>query len=163
MSAYRTSKSVFYETPAHCCAVDESAALKLEFINKNLKDIAEKMLEAREISAFMGGFGCTKPQAIFELGAIPGRDVLNNITFLEGYYILHKALKVMNADFRFQILPSAGMMRPMPVLLIIIESFRNYASNMTEKNRHMYPGFSANDNGGCVQGKAALPLTFNFS
>ena len=162
MLTYRTSKSVYYETPAHCCAVDESTTLKLEFIDKNLKDIADKLMDAREISSMMG-YGCTKPQAIYELGAIPGREVLDSITVLDGYYKLHKTLKAMNADFRFQILPSAGIMRPMPVLLIIIESFRNYASNMTDKNRHMYPGFSANDNGGSHQGCPTQPLIFNFS
>ena len=108
----------------------------------------------------MGMYGYSKPQAIFDLGCVPSSDVLDRILELEGYQAFHKTLKIMNADFRFQILPSAGMVRPNPSLLLIVESYRNYASNMTSKNRHMYPGFSANDNRVRLQkGKVA----FNFS
>ena len=159
MQTYRTSKNQFYETPPDCCAVDESVCLRLSFINDQLSHVSKKLLENHELQ-MMNLYGYSKPQAIYDLGCVPNSDVLDSILNLDGYHALHKSLKILNADFRFQILPSAGMVRPNPSLLLIVETYRNYASNVCSKNKHMYPGFSAKDN---ITRPCRGKVAFNFS
>ena len=142
---YRMSKNQFYEETTGCCPVTNSSRFQLAHINQRLHDIARELLDQRESMQFDPLFS-QKPQAIYELGSISACDVIKQIPCLDGYQALHQSLKMMNSDFRFQTLPSAGMVRPAPSLLLIVESFRNYGSNMSEKNRHMYPVCEANDN-----------------
>ena len=113
---YRMSKNQFYEETTGCCPLSDSGVFQLDYINQRLKDIARVLLDQKESMQFDPAF-CSKPQAIYDLGTISCCDVITQIPCLDGYYDLHKSLKAMNADFRFQTLPSAGMVRPAPSLL----------------------------------------------
>ncbi len=157
---YRMSKNEFYEETTGVCPISDSAILQMAHINSQLKKIAKEILDHRECLQFDldGARAC---QSIYELGSISSTEVMQQIPCLKGYYDLHKSLKAMNADFRFQILPSAGMMRPTPCLLIIIERFRCYGSNKSEKNGHMYPVLGANDNG--MKKCSMIPMRFHFA
>lgn len=157
---YRMSKNEFYEETTGVCPISDSAIIQMANINTQLKKIAQTILDQREAAQF--DRLCTgSPQLIYELGAVSSCEVMQKIPCLKGYFDLHKVLKTINADFRFQVLPSAGMMRPVPCLLLIVESFRCYASNKTDKNAHMYPVFGANDNGRSAC--AMIPMRFHFA
>lgn len=131
------------------CSVSEDgeicARFQLDVLNDRFKDIAKRLLDDRDLAGFDPQYR-RQSHSVFDLGTICDHAVIEELVLLDGYRKLHDSLKKINADFHFQVLPSAGMMRPTPCLLLIVEQYKNYASNMHDKNRHMYPGFSANDN-----------------
>lgn len=158
---YRMSKNQFYEETTGCCPVTDSCCFQLSSIDKHLQDIARQVLDQRESMQFDPHFS-SKPQLIYELGSITDCEVIKRIPQLDGYRALHRSLKAINADFRFQTLPSAGMVRPTPSLLLIVENFRNYGSNKCEKNQHMYPAAcGANDNKTVLNNQS--PMRFHFA
>jgi|GEM_PF-1713962 hypothetical protein len=155
-------------------SINESSFLQLDILNSRFKEIAKRLLDDRDMADFEPQMR-RQSHSVFELGTLCDNTVMTRLVHLEGYRALHATLKKINADFHFQVLPSAGMVRPTPCLLLIIEQDKNYASNLDEKNRHMYPGFFANDNGAGFNRVRKLdinidvcsvftqPLHFNFS
>lgn len=144
---YRQSSRHHNDAAGNEMATDESVFLQLEVLNNRFQDIAKRLLDERDMVDFEPQLR-RQSHSVFELGGLCDKSVLSRLIHLRGYRALHESLKKINADFHFQVLPSAGMVRPTPCLLLIVEQCKNYASNLDDRNRHMYPGFFANDNGG---------------
>lgn len=142
---YRQSKTFSCDQINEDSAKSVSIDLQLECLDSRFLTISEKLIEDRDIPGFTQ-ISKDKSYPVFDLGSIYDEVVIRRLVELDGYRSLHKSLKQINADFHFQILPSAGMVRPNPTLLLIIDLYKNYASNMSAKNRHMYPDFCLNDN-----------------
>jgi len=140
-------------------SIDESTALQLEALDMRFDEISLSLmndfcLEER-----------TKTPKVFDLGGMYDTDVMGKLVHLIGYRKLQNALRLINADFSFQVLPSAGMARPSPKLLVIIERQQNYGTNCTEKNKYMYPEFCVNDNTrfGQACSTQKTPIQINFA
>ena len=172
MMDYRQSKTFSCDQTNGDDTKSVSVDLQLECLDLRFQDIAERLIKDRRIPGF-NVIESKKTYPVFDLGYVYDEGVIRRLVTLRGYHDLHKALKELNADFRFQILPSAGMVRPHPTLLLIVDLYKNYASNMSAKNRHMYPGFGFNDNRSLSDNVADLkipekqgtqdPIQFKFS
>ena len=164
---YRQSKNHAYDSDLDTSVKTDSALIQLDALDQRFEYIAKQLMDHRDLCHFDSTLKRPMSQ-IFDLGYVYSRDVLSRLVHLKGYSKFHHVLKSMNADFHFQALPSAGMVRPTPSFLLIVESSKNYGANCDDKNRHMYPGFSANDNAGSKdypatsKVQAGTPIQFRF-
>ncbi len=157
---YRTSKTVLDTDKVDTGAVRPvSSDLQLKTLDGVFSDIAKRLTRDMELMGYCPKYRKSS-HPVFDLGPLHDEDVMLRMAKTKGYIALHETLKEINADFHFQILPSAGVLRPTPMMLLNIELNTSYGTNCTSRNRHMYPDHHLNDNHSAPEasGQNILPL-----